>query len=336
GTHGPLFRLFFDYLPGWNVFRDQERAVVLLALAGSILAGYGMAALRVRIEGRPAEGAPVVPSKPPGKAVAGRLLGLALALVSLGNLWWANAANNLSGEPPPDPAPLAAVLGPVAADPDIFRVRVSEGSLGHNAGNLLHLQLVSGDSPFELTSFRDWTEDQPPNARTREWQVVRLTNSHYVISGRDLCAGPCSDADGLELLDRAAVPGSSRLLESIPGSAPSAPRDLLLYRVLFPLPRAFFLTQARVVASEREAIDVLNQPDFDAQQTVLLQAGPARSLPFDPAAPLRADVVGYAAGFVDIRATSDRPAYLFTSEVAYPDWQATIDGQPAPILTADG
>ncbi|MHB8620420.1 MAG: hypothetical protein ACYDAG_12750, partial [Chloroflexota bacterium] len=43
GTHGPLFGLFFAILPGWNLFRDQERAVVMLAMAGSILAGYGLA-----------------------------------------------------------------------------------------------------------------------------------------------------------------------------------------------------------------------------------------------------------------------------------------------------
>jgi len=46
GTYGPLFRAFFTVLPGWNLFRDQERAAVLFALAGSVLAGYGLVLIR--------------------------------------------------------------------------------------------------------------------------------------------------------------------------------------------------------------------------------------------------------------------------------------------------
>ncbi|HLY67508.1 MAG TPA: hypothetical protein VKU60_18365, partial [Chloroflexota bacterium] len=74
GTYGPLFRLFFDVLPGWDLFRDQERAVVLFAMAGAILAGYGVTALKR------------FPRLGPALAVL-------LCLASYANLWWANSSN---------------------------------------------------------------------------------------------------------------------------------------------------------------------------------------------------------------------------------------------------
>ncbi|MBV8086377.1 MAG: YfhO family protein [Chloroflexi bacterium] len=312
GTHGPLFQPVFDFLPGWNLFRDQERAVVWLALAGAILAGYGLKAL----------------NRMP--AVVSALL----VLAGFGNLWWANAGNNLTDVHPEVDA-VSNFVQPVSSDSDVFRVRISEDSLGHNTGNLLGLQFVSGDSPFELQPFKDWAEDGPNGNRVTEWQLLRLTNSHYVISSRELCNSPCDEADGLRLIGSDVVPAGSRLLESQRGaSAPST--ELYLYQVLFPLPRAFFLTQAQPVTSQRQAMDVLNSPNFEAANTLLLQGPAAHSSPPDSTAQLHTDVTGYAAGFVEVHTSSDRPAYLYLSEVAYPDWQATIDGQPSPILTADG
>ena len=315
GTYGPLFRLFFDYLPGWNLFRDQERAVVWFALAAAVLAGYGWSALAGRLSGR-----------------VGLTLAVVVVAVSYGNLLWTNGQNNLSSAAPHLDA-VDVLLQPVLADKDIFRVRISEDSLGHNTGNLDGLQFVSGDSPFELQSFKDWTEDEPAGKRVPEWQLLRLTNSHYVISSRELCS-PCSEADGLGLLASQDVPADARILESQRGASPPA-RRLYLYQVLFPLPRAFLLTRAQPVRDERQAIQELNLPNFDAGTTLLL-APPVRVASPASNAGLNADVTGYAPGFVDIHTTSDRLAYLYVSEIPYPGWQATIDGQPANLLVADG
>ncbi|MFI5267003.1 MAG: YfhO family protein [Chloroflexota bacterium] len=315
GAYGPLFRLLFDYLPGWNLFRDQERAVVWFALAVAILAGYGVSAVAGRLSGR---------------------WGITLAVIvalSYGNLLWANGGTNLTTTPPRLDA-VDALLQPVLADKDIFRVRISEDSLGHNTGNLEGLQFVSGDSPFELQAFKDWTEDELGGNRVPEWQLLRLTNSHYVISSRELCS-PCADSDGVRLLASRDVPADARILESQRGASPPA-RRLYLYEVLFPLPRAFFFTRAQPVQNERQAVQQLNVPDFDAGKTLLLPA-PVRATPTsDDNARLTADVTGYAPGFVDIHTTSDRLAYLYVSEVSYPGWQATVDGQPASLLVADG
>jgi len=196
------------------------------------------------------------------------------------------------------------------------------------------IQFVSGDSPFELQSFKDWTEDEPAGSRVPEWQLLRLTNSHYVISSRELCAAPCAEADGLRLLASQDVPAEARILESQRSASPSA-RRLYLYRVLFPLPRAFLLTRAQPVGTGRQAIQELNVPDFDAGKTLLIPTAVRLSSPDDNAG-LTADVTGYAPGFVQLHTISDRLSYLYLSEVNYPGWQATIDGQPANVLLADG
>ena len=315
GTYGPLFRLFFTVLPGWNLFRDQERAVVWFALAMAILAGYGWTAIASRVRG-------------------GWAMNLALIVLagSYANLLWVDRGNNLTPTPPRLDA-ADALLQPARANQDIFRVRISELSLGHNTGNLDGLQFVSGDSPLELQSFKDWTTDQPAGNRVPEWQLLRLTNSRYVISSRELCS-PCTASDGLRLLGSEQAPAGARILESQRGASPPA-RLLFLYQVLFPLPRAVFFQQARPVGDERQAIQDLNQPDFDGATTLLVQAA-VRLVTADPAARLTTDVTGYAPGFIQVHTTSDRLAYLYVSEVNYPGWQATIDGRPARILLADG
>ncbi len=316
GTHGPLFRWFFDYLPGWNLFRDQERVIVCFALAMAVLAGYGLAWLQ-RSWGLHAAVAPL------------------LVAASFANLAWVDRDSRLTSVPPPDISKLRSFLAPVLSDADIFRVRVSEVSIGHDDGNLLGLQFVTGDSVLTLDRYKRWTEDQPDGPRVAEWQLLRLTNSHYVVSSRELCPGGCQPSDGLKLLATDDHPRQIPETDPLPRFA-DVP-SLRLYQVLYPLPRAFFVTQATPVASERQAIDAINAAGFDGGQTILLQTPSVRhSSPPDPSARLVTDVTGYAPGFLDVRTSSDRPAYLFASEVAYPDWQATIDGHATPILTADG
>ncbi|MHB8619533.1 MAG: YfhO family protein, partial [Chloroflexota bacterium] len=213
------------------------------------------------------------------------------------------------------------LVSTIKQDHSLFRVRLSEKSLSHNAGNVLGLRVVSGNSPFELASFKIWTEDQPRSGggihhRVSEWQLMQLTATRYIISSRRLCGSQCKPADGIRQLGREG--------------------GLRLFTIRYPLPPAFFVTHAVSVSNERQAIQGINRPGFDPQKTLFLQGTPGHSTPFDPAARLRADVVGYGSDLVDIRTTSDRPAFLFTSEVVYPGWQASIDGRPTPILTADG
>lgn len=45
GANGLLYPLFHQFMPGWNLFRGQERAAYLVAFGLSVLAGHGVAAI---------------------------------------------------------------------------------------------------------------------------------------------------------------------------------------------------------------------------------------------------------------------------------------------------
>jgi hypothetical protein len=58
---------------------------------------------------------------------------------------------------------------------------------------------------------------------------------------------------------------------------------------------------------------------------------------FIPPAPITAELTEWAPGQMRIAltGTAARPAYLLVSENWYPDWKATVDGQPAAVLRGD-
>jgi hypothetical protein len=100
------------------------------------------------------------------------------------------------------------------------------------------------------------------------------------------------------------------------------------------LPRAWIVHQARQVSPAR-ALDLLATGAVDPLREVLVeQSPPAVATPANPSGDF-ASVVGYEPEQMHLRASTDAAGLLVLSEVAYPAWRAYIDGQPAPLYTAD-
>jgi hypothetical protein len=101
-----------------------------------------------------------------------------------------------------------------------------------------------------------------------------------------------------------------------------------------PLPRAFIVHQARTIASEEEALNLMRSPAFDLAGEVLLvdeeamETGPA-------GAESSARIMSYEPEQVRIHASLDSPGYLMLTDAYYPGWEAEVDGAPAPIERAD-
>jgi hypothetical protein len=99
------------------------------------------------------------------------------------------------------------------------------------------------------------------------------------------------------------------------------------------LPRSFVVPHAEV-HPEATALARLIEPGFDPLATVVLEEPPPIALG-GPGLPGTATLVAYEPHRVVIDATTPSPAMLVLTDQYYPGWEATVDGQPAPILRAD-
>ena len=111
-------------------------------------------------------------------------------------------------------------------------------------------------------------------------------------------------------------------------------RGGVLYRNPNVLPRAFLVGSAMTVADSGEAAKRLQDPEFDpAQQVVLENAAALPSYP--PPQESSVDVETYAPERVRIRVESDAPTWLLLTDTYFPGWQATVNGDAAPIYPAN-
>jgi hypothetical protein len=133
------------------------------------------------------------------------------------------------------------------------------------------------------------------------------------------------------------IPGFARVLKGVPTSA-GAPADLFERRTPAPyvriVPAAVKLDSARIVAT-------IPDPRMAYDRVVLLDArdpfAPASVTEVPPVSAARATVTHWEPGRMSI--TLDpaplAASYALVAENWYPDWHATVDGAPAPVLRGD-
>lgn len=267
-------------------------------------------------------------------AVRGRLHGLGLALglgLIVGGDLVTNVRRFFTYSPPA--ATLYAddsVTRRLQATPRPFRVldpglyptaflmaKQIPNALGHH-GNEMHSydELLGGKNfwrnLFPTGSLQDLLAPHPPL-----WDLLAIGHvispANVPIPGFHLVVGPATTAHGQQayLYARDSVPAYARVV-----------------------PAAVRLPDERIVPT-------LLDPRLDIGRVLLLPhdapMGSSRldSLPAPSA--IRAAVVLWEPGAMTIRLTpaADADAYLLVSENWYPDWYATVDARPAPVLRGD-
>ncbi|MDE0141946.1 MAG: hypothetical protein OXI80_02175 [Caldilineaceae bacterium] len=184
-----------------------------------------------------------------------------------------------------------------------------------NAAALAGLQDVWGVSnPLELVHWHTLWE----NNGGRHTRIYDMYNVRFVIV-----------RDGTPLDDQYTL-------------AYDAPGPLAVYENPNPLPRAWLVPQAQVLPNEEDVLAALKQAAFEPLHTVVLAQNhdntsipaPAdESLPLSMAEPV--SVSAYSPNEILLAAHAERPGYLVLSEVWFPGWLATVNGEPAHVLRAN-
>ena len=180
---------------------------------------------------------------------------------------------------------------------------------------LADLQDVWGISnPLELVHWHTLWE----NNGGRHTRIYDLLNVRYVIV-----------RDGTPLPEQYAL-------------AYDAPGPLAVYENPDPLPRAWLVPTAQVLLDQEAVLAALKQPSFEPQNTVVLAQdninSPSPAATHDsnpPTTPGPVSVLAYSPNEILLAAQAERPGYLVLSEVWFPGWLATVNGEPAPVWRAN-
>jgi hypothetical protein len=155
-----------------------------------------------------------------------------------------------------------------------------------------------------------------PDERARRWRYFDLLSVRYVVVQRGLSFPP----DGWDRFRLAYRDREVDVFESTTG-----------------LPRAYLVEAADVVTNVRDVAQHLREPGFDVHRSVVLDAEPV--WPDAPRAEVvpapSARVVDVAANEVRVDVATPGPAVLVLTDLHWPGWLATVDGEPRDIRRAN-
>jgi hypothetical protein len=359
GANTFLYPLFYLLAPGFDAVRQQERIFLLYSFAAAVLAGYGalaislpfnrptrlawrtfqrtllrVGAVALALTGLFIYGATAAGER--GEAVnlffgvlrhhvfglvlfGGSLIllalrprrlwrrgwGIALVVGWIGfNLFSVNWRFNLGERP--DPAlftPTGASLFLIEhaqAQPQPVR-QASNGLLpgGNNAASVYGLEDTTGNTPLQLATVAAFAQ------QVQGWRFWQLMNVLYVVDDNDIDS-----------------PGLARRYEA---------DGLNVFEITDPFPRARLVHQV----IEGDDVSVLAQDTVDLKTTALVPADTSISLA-GATALSTAQVTHHAPGHLAIAVESGSDALLVLSNINYPGWQATLNGQPAEIIPTNG
>ncbi|MGC8782044.1 MAG: hypothetical protein ACP5UQ_14375, partial [Anaerolineae bacterium] len=322
GRYGFLYPLFYRFVPGFAVFRDQERIALVVSFGLAVLAGYGVAALadaarasgrlgRRRLFSAPGAIDGKTESKPeksghlraPGVSAASffrhrsaAAWDIALALFIFADLAWANQGVILQ-EPPPG--------GYFARTPIVTHIQSvslpgwrtsSEGLLPGDgeAGLVFKIRDIVGSGPLYLAAYDRFLAQVPEE---RWW---RMLNVQHLITRRDLTHG------ALKLVRQDG--------------------ELRLYQVFQAATLAWIVHDFELAADQEAAIRATASAALDPFARAVLER-PADPMPAPPTAAERVELVSFENQRVAVDVVLTSPGILVLSEMAYPGWVVRANDQ---------
>jgi hypothetical protein len=358
GGHAPFYRFLYRWVPTVDQIRAPARLIVLADLGLAGLAAYGLHHLvQQRPSRRPcarwialgaliaaillvAIGLPQARSLPPSDRIAqamrsvvvgAALLALNGVLVALSIRWarisWLfplliavdlivlGSTVEIEHDDPTRGFRHPDVVTYLQQDPSLFRIEDAAAAWQPDAALMHGLYDIGGVyNPLGLAPYEayHWALGQ------RGDPLYNLLGVKYVLANKD------------------DPPGDQRLVP-VHTAAPEV--DVYLNTVA--LPRALFVTSSRVVSDHTDAWKAIHDSSFDPTQTVVLERRQIETVGEDAeAAPGASQAphlafVRYGLSSVELALETPASGWLVLSDVYYPGWRATIDGQQTTVLRAD-
>jgi hypothetical protein len=110
-------------------------------------------------------------------------------------------------------------------------------------------------------------------------------------------------------------------------------RGVRIYRNPRALPRFFLVRSVRKSSGETETLRLLSQERFDPAEEAIVEGVAADQ---GQLATTGLQLNSYEINRIQMTVTVDRPAFLTTSEVMYPGWEATVNSARQTLLMTNG
>lgn len=358
GGNLAVFDPFYWLMPGYRLFRDQERHALVVALALSVLTAYGADAL---LSSMPRRVRAWLQSEQRWLGVGVVLLVSALAAVLY--LSWLIPSPDL--QMVPNRTGLAVIVS--AAALAVLSLRTAPP-----ARRWLPLLLIAVVG-FDLATANravNWSEPADPFPALAAVEAIQADagsdfriHNEQRLPGHSPCMSQLEEVGGITPIRLAhydrfvqVVPRSVRWqllnvrylvtwrggLEDHHGRPVDAARLLqegegenviYVYRLAQENARAWVVHQVDVLPDREAIYQALAAPGFDPR----LKAYTLVSIPVEPAAGSdHVSILDLEPNRLSIEAELSSPGLLVVSEVTYPGWTASVDGVEAPNVEVDG
>lgn len=359
GGNGPLYAVLYQLAPGFDIFRNQERAIVVTSLGVALLAAHGLELVVTRRPAHlPRRGVAaalgvaavaalallVVRWAPPAEGARPALLVAMAGLAVLAATWAARLSPRLAAPLLISLAALSLVrlnwvgnfapVEKVSIYPSTSIVRYLQERGGPhrvatdhlwppNHGYVYGLQEVSGISEMRVKTYYELRQ-----ALRRE-RFLQLLGVRYIVSWkRDLAEEP-------------AWQGRLRLLET-EESSPFTGDPLYLYEVVDSPALASSIRSLRAAEEAAEALAILADPQLDVRSAAVrvgsvegVAPGVLGGQAVRDLAEARVQIGYWKGERVELQADAPGPAYLLIRQTAYPGWRARVNGVEWPLDRVD-
>ena len=358
-TGNPAARVLYAVVPGLDFVKPTGRLLFVFVFGTTLLAAIGFSAMANAFWGRLAKGTTRETTPwPHAPMVVGSAVALLIVAVNTLQLFSFGRGVNPPFQPreqlylyPRTPA-ITALTGAMTADPQespgrLLPLRSADAS-GAVSAPVLY---ASHQMVFGLDSAAGY-ESLLPQRTIALWRVVAGEDASVVADQHlqtGYIASYVTSTARLDLLPRLAInaiitPPSIQGDPHFTGERQRAVGVELRYRgtdgSVFSVdgaqPRAWFVTNAVVATSARDALLRFTAPTFAYRKSVVLET-PTDPASAQPSAPAKATVHvtpvgpnGYA-----LSVAADRPGWLVVANSYDRGWRATVNGRGRPLVRAN-